>query len=48
MSILPIILALTLGGLLVFGYMHEETVIVFEDKLLEKIKSSIRRKPNAR
>lgn len=43
MSIVPILIALTLGGALVFGYMHEETIVVFEDKVLEKIKKALRR-----
>lgn len=41
MNILPIIIALTLGGALVLGYMHEETVVVFEERVLERIKNKL-------
>lgn len=40
-SVLTIIFALVAGGLLVFGYMHEEKVIEFEDKLAHSIAKAI-------
>lgn len=40
-SVLTIIFALVAGGLLVFGYMHEEKVIEFEDKLAQSIAKAI-------
>lgn len=40
-SIFTILFALVAGGLLVFGYMHEEKVIDFEDKLARTIAKAI-------
>lgn len=40
-SIFTILFALVAGGLLVFGYMHEEKVIEFEDKLARSIAKAI-------
>lgn len=40
-SIFTILFALTAGGLLVFGYMHEEKVIEFEDNLARRIGKAI-------
>lgn len=40
-SIFTIIFALVAGGLLVFGYMHEEKVIDFEDRLAHAIAKAI-------
>lgn len=40
-SIFTILFALVAGGLLVFGYMHEEKVIDFEDNLARSIAKAI-------
>ena len=40
-SIFTILFALVAGGLLVFGYMHEEKVIDFEDNLAQSIAKAI-------
>lgn len=40
-SIFTILFALIAGGLLVLGYMHEEKVIAFEDKLAHTIAKAI-------
>lgn len=40
-SIFTILFALVAGGLLVFGYMHEEKVIEFEDNLARRIGKAI-------